>query len=60
MDSNLLCFKDMKSKANCIEKGNQPLTVLRIQGRNETIFLLNNWKEEYIKDDKTASIRKVD
>ncbi len=59
-DSNLYCFLDMPQKDNCIEKGNQPLTILRVHGKDETIYLLNNWKVKYIKNDKKTAIHKID
>lgn len=58
-DSDLLCFQDMNSKENCIEKGNQPLKIWYREGTGETIYLLDNWKVKYIKDNNTGSINKV-
>ncbi|WP_053116382.1 DUF943 family protein [Winslowiella iniecta] len=58
-DSDLLCFDDMNAKANCIEKDNQPMTIWYIAEKGQTIFLLNNWKNKYIKYDATGRLDKV-
>lgn len=58
-DSDLLCFDDMKVKANCIEKYNQPMTIWYIAEKGQTIYLLNNWENKYIKFDETGRLHKV-
>ncbi|WP_053116020.1 DUF943 family protein, partial [Winslowiella iniecta] len=55
-DSDLLCFDNMNAKANCIEKDNQPMTIWYIAEKGQTIFLLNNWKNKYIKYDATGRL----
>lgn len=58
-DSDLLCFDDMQSKDNCIAKDNQPMTIWFSKYTDETIYLLNNWDNKYIKDNKSGAIRKI-
>jgi len=47
--SDLLCFEDMSTPKNCIEKGNQPLQIWHKVKKGETIFLFDNWKRTYVK-----------
>lgn len=58
-DSDLLCFSDMESEQNCIEKGNQPLTIWYIEHSNQTVYLLNEWKNKYVRDNNTGVLEKI-
>ncbi len=58
-DNDLLCFDDIESDKKCISKDNQPMTIWYLKNKNETIYLLNQWENKYIKDNKTGAIEKI-
>jgi len=40
-DSDLLCFDEMITKKNCIEKDHRPMKIWYRKDKNETIYLFN-------------------
>lgn len=58
--SDLLCFDDIEPPKNCIEKDNNPLTVLYIHDNNLMIISLDNDSTHWLRDDLTGRMRKVD
>ena len=59
-DSDLLCFDDMDTPANCIEKNNNPLTVWYRHDTNQMLIFLNNGKTKWLRNDITGRMRLVD
>ncbi|MFS2221849.1 DUF943 family protein [Pantoea sp. B65] len=56
---DLLCFEDMPTSANCIDKENNPLTVWYRHDVHHMVFFLNNGKTKYYKNTQTGQIRQV-
>ncbi|WP_420911328.1 DUF943 family protein [Winslowiella iniecta] len=59
-DSDLLCFNEMKSKANCIEKDNQPMAVWYRYDTRQILFSFDNGTTSYMKNDITGRMRQIE
>lgn len=59
-EGDLLCFNDMNTTANCIEKNNNPLTILYNHDTHQMMISLNNGESTYFKNTLTGHMRKVD